>query len=219
MVKASAISTPQLFLETHLGGHAVSWLLFNAVIPRCYLPFSVSTLHCSLENNLVEVIMTFFVTKSSKLSTKNIISKKELVFFFSLVLWGAKMSAHLPLNNSQAVNLWSSFVHYPLSSFMIHTQIYTSSVITEYNVLVNARVTIVLYLTDIHKRTESNNPDKVKLEQAIDKVKTIMTWVDNMFSCHLLATIYQMSFSFCSLDTLCSQAIKNRMHFTVKEWP
>lgn len=123
--------------------------------------------------------MTCFVTKPSKLLTKHI-SKEELAFFFSLVLWGAKMSARLPLNNSQAVNLWSSFVHYPLSSFMIiytllHTQISTSSVITEYNVLVNARVTIVVYLTDIHKRTESNNPDKVKLEQAIDKVKTIMT--------------------------------------------
>ncbi|CAG5118270.1 unnamed protein product [Candidula unifasciata] len=37
---------------------------------------------------------------------------------------------------------------------------------------------VILLLQDIHKRTESNNPDKVKLEQAIDKVKTIMTHIN-----------------------------------------
>ncbi|BFZ06676.1 hypothetical protein BsWGS_09714 [Bradybaena similaris] len=37
---------------------------------------------------------------------------------------------------------------------------------------------VILLLQDIHKRTESNNPDKVKLEHAIDKVKTIMTHIN-----------------------------------------
>ncbi|KAH9491795.1 Protein T2, partial [Bulinus truncatus] len=37
---------------------------------------------------------------------------------------------------------------------------------------------IVLLLQDLLKRTDTNNPDKVKLEQAIEKVKNIMTHIN-----------------------------------------